>query len=64
MGLDRSRLLFCSPTQMMWFRETRRCGITGALILLELGVFFYDGKKRNGRLSLKGVLSYRSPILV
>lgn len=35
-----------------------------ALIPFELGVLLYVGKKKNGRLSLKGVLSYRSPIPV
>jgi hypothetical protein len=32
------------------------------VILLELGYLFYEGKKRNGRMSLDGVITYRQPL--
>jgi CAAX protease family protein len=32
------------------------------LIPLELGFLFYQGKKKNGRLTLRGIISYQKPI--
>jgi uncharacterized protein len=32
------------------------------VILLELGYLFYEGKRRNGHLSLDGVIAYRQPL--
>ena len=37
-------------------------GVLLVLIPFELGVLFYEGKKRNGRLSLKGIVVYRERI--
>lgn len=41
--------------------------MTAAFLILvpfELGYLFYQGKQKNGRFSLKGIVSYRSPIPV
>lgn len=35
-----------------------------AVILMEMGYLFYQGKKKNGVLSLRGVVNYREPIPV
>jgi membrane protease YdiL (CAAX protease family) len=37
-------------------------GVFLVLIPFELGVLFYEGKKRNGRFSLRGVIVYRDKI--
>jgi len=39
-------------------------GVLLVLIPFELGVLFYEGKKRNGRFSLRGVVVYRERILL
>lgn len=38
------------------------CAVTVILIPAELGYLLYQGKKKNGRFSLNGVISYRRPI--
>lgn len=43
-------------------RFTAMLGAILVLIPFELGVLFYEGKKRNGRFSLRGVVVYRERI--
>ncbi len=43
-------------------RFTAMLGVFLVLIPFELGVLFYEGKKRNGRFSLRGVVVYRERI--
>jgi len=38
--------------------------IAVVLIPFELGFLLYQGKKKNGRLSLKGIVLYRKPVRV
>lgn len=33
------------------------------LVVVELGYLYYQGRKKNGRLSLKGVVQYREPVV-
>lgn len=56
-------LLIARPVESMGFPSIMPWLLSiFPVLLLELGYLFYEGKKRNGRMSLDGIIVYRQPL--